>query len=127
MYLEECIMYQNRMPIECLVGRIIQKLDMDCDQVRIEMEDSSKYIILHEQECCEYVEIDRTEGNVDDIIGIPIFGAVEYCPEFPPKDAHTESHTWTVYEITSLKGTFRIYWYGTSNGYYGEVPRFNHV
>jgi hypothetical protein len=113
--------------LDVLLGRSITSIEgIDNDYIYITLDNGDCFAIYHSQDCCESVGVYDTIGNVADVIGSPVLGAdinhVE--PEGIPEDTYYDSHTWTVYTITTAKGSFVIRWLGQSNGYYGECPYF---
>lgn len=91
------------------------------------------FLLYHEQDCCESVEIEDICGDLRDLIGEPLLlvEEVTYEPEESPRgcsiieDDH--SFSWTFYKLATQKGTVTIRWYGTSNGYYSEAVDFCEV
>lgn len=90
---------------------------------------SEAYRMHHDQDCCECVEVEDIVGDLKWMIGSPVLSAEvkvsenETPPTFPNHQA-VDSFTWTYYEISTIKGTIQIRWYGTSNGYYSEGVDF---
>jgi hypothetical protein len=89
------------------------------------------YALLHEQVCCESVEVADICGDADDLVGSPIVQAEESRSgdgdEWPSGIARPEdldSYTWTFYRIATAKGLVVIRWLGESNGYYSESVEF---
>lgn len=107
-----------------LVGKTL-KLAKKVDDERMEFEDSegNTYVMYHNQDCCEHVYIDDIVGELQDLIDTPILRAEERTSNDDAKDGE-ESHTWTFYEIATIKGSVTIKWYGSSNGYYSESVFF---
>lgn len=84
-----------------------------------------KYKLYHEQDCCETVTIEDIEGDLSDLVGVPILMAevatnIEENPPGVPVPEYQDSYTWTFYRLATIKGYVTIRWYGESNGYYSE-------
>jgi hypothetical protein len=80
-----------------------------------------KYIMAHEQECCEYVSIEDICGELEWLCGSPVLDAYESRSSGKKDDdVDRDSYTWTFYSITTAKGYVTIRWYGESNSYYAE-------
>lgn len=111
-----------------LVGKTIKSiegLEKGSDEVVFMCSDGSKYKMYHEQDCCEYVDIDDVIGDVEDLIGSEILIAEENSnSDVNPKETYDYSFTWTFYKLATQKGYVDIRWYGTSNGYYSERVSF---
>ena len=103
----------------------IQGLKKDSDYVRISFTDGSYLSMYHKQDCCESVTLEDFDNDVQSLIGGDII-RIEECisnandEEFDPLDNYDDSYTWTFYTIITSKGTMKLRWYGTSNGYYSE-------
>ena len=102
------------------------------NEIIFETIDGDVYRSYHDQCCCEYVGIDDIEGDLRDLIGVPILQAEVVCnteDEFGDfkKDEYTESFTWTFYKLATIKGYVTIRWLGESNGYYSESVDFEKV
>ena len=91
-------------------------------------DDGSKYMMYHEQDCCESVRVNDICGDVTRLLNHPITKAecVTHSddPEHPATDKWDDSWTWTFYHLATIKGYVTIRWYGTSNGYYSEYVDF---
>lgn len=71
----------------------------------------------HHQDCCESVEIEDIEGDLNNLIGRPLV----LCEEASNTDPNAgESATWTFYRFATDQGYVTVRWYGSSNGYYSE-------
>jgi hypothetical protein len=121
--MDEYIKFEN------LVGKVVTKIEItkNNDEITFECEDSTKFLMLHDQDCCESVYIEDVCGDVKDLIGTPILLAEESTNQDNPLGAYAESFTWTFYKISTVKGHVTIRWYGESNGYYSESVSFKKV
>jgi hypothetical protein len=114
-----------------LLGKTLIEINVDNDQDEIVFicDNGDKYKMYHEEDCCESVVIDDINGDLDDLIGLPILIAEVYTNENEnPIDftdtEYQESFTWTFYKLATIKGFVDIRWYGQSNGYYSESVDF---
>lgn len=85
--------------------------------------DGHRYVLTHEQDCCESVVLEDVTGDLADLIGHPLLMAEEVSsepPETRPRVDSDDSETWTFYKLATIKGSVTLRWYGTSNGYYSE-------
>ena len=114
-----------------LVGKTITNIEVDSyydnDAIIFTCSDGSKYLMTHDQECCEMVFIESVTGNFDNLLNTPITMAEDISnlmEHEPSLDAYDESYTWTFYKLATINGYVTIRWYGTSNGYYSEQVEF---
>jgi len=69
-------------------------------------------------------------GDLDDLVGVPILLAEEVIhgqdtnPDVVDTPKYQDSFTWTFYNLSTIKGSVTIRWYGESNGYYSESVDF---
>ena len=114
---------------EELKGKTIVKIEgMEKDSVCVEFFCSygTKYVMDHEQDCCEEVYVEDVCGDVEDLLNSPILLAEEVKnADGPALNEYEESWTWTFYKIATIKGTVTLRWYGASNGYYSEEVDFH--
>ena len=114
--------YDN--PFGSLVGETLSRVivsDSGDDYIIFVTDRGDALKMYHSQQCCENVSIDDINGDIDDLVGVPILVADERSAE---DENASESGTWTFYTIRTIKGTVDVRWYGYSNGYYSEAVDF---
>lgn len=112
----------NNTEVSVLIGKTITEIKNNYNSELIfSLSSGEQYMMHHEPDCCEYVEIEDINGNLDDLIGTPIIMAEEVTHE---GDNGDDSFTWTFYKFATIKGYVTIRWYGESNGYYSERVDF---
>ena len=143
----ELLNYANRVEFETLLGRRIADIHVlsDHEQVLIVDYDDNGFLLCHTQDCCESVYLEDIEGDLEDLLDIPLVQAEEISSndgepwraegkeanhfkleqaigllEPPPQRPDEESYTWTFYRLSTQAGGAVLRWYGSSNGYYGE-------
>lgn len=102
----------------------IYRLEKGSDEALFVTKSGKRYIMYHDQDCCENVEIEDVCGDIKDLIGSEILLAEEVTSNDNPKDKDDDSFTWTFYKLSTIKGSLTIRWYGVSNGYYSETVSF---
>ena len=83
--------------------------------------DGSAYLMYHEQDCCERVEIEDTDGDLQALVGSPLLQAEE---GITAEDKGYDHQTWTFYRMANVNNYATIRWLGESNGYYSEHVDF---
>ena len=119
-------------PLSTLIGLTLDEItDMELYSGAIDFTstDGRQFLMWHDQDCCERVEIVDIEGDPDDLIGAPIIVAEEVSSDdyqgFDGLPTPTDrSHTWTFYRFATRKGWVVLRWLGQSNGYYSESVWF---
>lgn len=115
--------YQNNLvDFSILKGKTIVAIHNDSNEkIVFECENGESFVMMHEQDCCEYVYIESIVGDLNDLLGSEILIAEESSNiDLPPRTEYDESYTWTFYKLATTKGYVDIRWYGESNGYYSE-------
>lgn len=127
-------------------GKTIIDIQRNGEELIFEVENGDKYKMYHSQSCCEHVSIEDINGDLSDLIGVPLILAQEVRNEVFEKEFDSkfniepeyeygskrdkygnykpESFTWTFYKFRTTKGSVDIRWFGESNGYYSESVDF---
>jgi hypothetical protein len=116
------------MDFNFLQGKIITKIEKSEDnyELTFTLDNNKKYLLSHNQDCCESVYIEDICGDLDDLLNSPILLAEEInnVNRKPVENDCGGSWTWTFYKLSTIEGSVTIRWYGTSNGYYSEDVDF---
>ena len=113
-----------------VIGKVLKDVKVeykDSDEIYFYFEDGSEYKMYHSQDCCEHVELEDVNGDVEDLIGEPLLLAEETSASDTLVGRGDDSATWTFYKFATIKGYVDIRWYGSSNGYYSERAEFRKV
>lgn len=105
-----------------LVGLTFASVENHGCSIEFKTTDGRRFLMHHEQDCCESVCVDDITGDLQDLVGSPILLAEDVEGQTPADfdpSAH-ESFTWTFYKLATRKGYVDIRWFGSSNGYYSE-------
>jgi hypothetical protein len=119
--------YNETVSIENLVGKTLVSIANKGDEIVFIEDNGSRWLMNHEQDCCESVTVEDICGDLDDLINTPIIQAFEKTSTENPAGVvkrHQDSFTWTFYTLSTIKGTVTIRWYSASNGYYSETVDF---
>lgn len=113
------------MKFEELIGKTFTTIEGACKgskEIFFETDTAEEYVMYHEQDCCESVEVEDICGDIEDLIGVPILSAEEVVMDNEGErlNKNDDSFTWTFYKLSTIKGDVTIRWYGASNGYYSE-------
>lgn len=114
--------------IEELIGKTIIEIDgaeTESEHIFIKCSDNSVYVMYHEQDCCESVQVEDICGDINVLLNSPITMAESVTES---NNAHDDcSYTYTFYKLATVKGYVTIRWYGESNGYYSEDVNFLYI
>lgn len=104
----------------------IKDLDIHSSCVLFRCKSGKSFVMFHEHDCSEEVEIEDIIGNPKDLIGEPLFIAevVSSNTILPPKGKEHEDNLWTFYKFATIRGYVTVRWFGTSNGYYSVKVDF---
>jgi hypothetical protein len=111
------------MNFNILIGKTVLSYKFTIDEIELFCDDGYRYILYHEQDCCESVTVDDVEGDLNSLLNVPILKAEETSNHGETTN-YGDSSTWTFYKLATIKGYITIKWFGTSNGYYSESVDF---
>lgn len=112
--------------INILLGKTIIEIDgmeSESEYIFFKCSDGTCYVMYHEQDCCEEVDIEDVCGDVNALLNTPVTMA-ECTTDSQVVDGICVSCTYTFYKLATVKGYVTIRWYGESNGYYSEEVNF---
>lgn len=111
------------MGIESIVGHVITEIvgGESSDRITFELDNGEKYIMEHQQNCCESVSIHDIYGDLRGLVGQKVEETDEAVEDLTED---CESGTMTRFIIRTNEQTVQITWHGYSNGYYGEGVSF---
>lgn len=122
----EPLVVEGAKTIESLVGQTFAHVHVCSvdprwgdEELVLVRNDGSSVHFCHPQECCEHVRIESINGELPDLVGVPIVSAFESTREATSEETH-DSGTWTFYHFRTIRGDVCIRWLGESNGYYSE-------
>lgn len=107
-----------------LQGLTLSHISRGEDEIVFTTNEGVSYRMFHSQQCCERVSIEDIEGDLDDLIGMPLLVAEERTRRAESRDG---SETWTFYTLATFKGYVSIRWYGSSNGWYSEAVQIEEL
>jgi hypothetical protein len=102
-----------------MLNQTFTKVRSDDDTVTFE-NDEVRYVLYHDQDCCESVYVDDIIGDIEDLENLPLLISREDTNAEDPGGCTSESYTWTFYNFATFKGYVTIRFLGESNGYYSE-------
>ncbi len=111
--------YDRHVDVAEMLGQTFTRVWSDGDSVTFE-NDKVRYVLYHQEDCCESVVVEDIIGDLDDLEKWPLLIAREDHDADGPELPNEESYTWTFYNFATFKGYVTIRFLGTSNGYYSE-------
>lgn len=111
--------------LDDFIGKTFTKVEVvnDDEELVFTMENGTKYIFYHEQDCCESVYVEDVCGDLLNLVGSPLEMAEEVKHERVKGD-WGDGYTHTFYKFATRKGYVTVRWVGESNGYYSECVSF---
>lgn len=125
-----------KVEFDVLKGKTIRRIDFVYSKIseNDEMEsltelilytlDNKKYRMFHEQDCCERVRLEDINGDLGDLLNVPLLMAEEVSSRETPKDvdfcSYMNVYLWTFYKFATIHGSVTLRWMSVSNGYYSE-------
>jgi hypothetical protein len=105
-----------------LVGEVLDAVDIDREenQILLTTRSGRKFLVYHEQDCCETVAIHWQDGSFDKLIGKPIVEARDFAVDTGESESDYDSQTTTTLVFRVDDQTVISRWIGDSNGYYSE-------
>ena len=105
-----------------LVGEVLDAVDIDREenQILLTTRSGRKFLVYHEQDCCETVAISDQDGNFDNLIGKPLIEARDFAVDTGESESDYDSQTTTTLVFRVDDQTVISRWVGDSNGYYSE-------
>lgn len=127
--------YNPDINVTVLEGLTLSKISESNNRVNFETTDGREFLMYHDQDCCESVNIHDIDGDLQELVGYPIVQVVEDIQRHSnewPNDVEKpqwmgESFTWTTFVFRTQNKAVRIRWYGESNGWYGEEVSFKEI
>lgn len=111
--------YDNHVDVSEMLNQTFTSVRSDEESVTFE-NDKVRYILYHQQDCCESVVVEEIIGDLDDLENLPLLIAREDTNAEGEELPNSESYTWTFYNFATYKGYVTIRFLGESNGYYSE-------
>ncbi len=115
------LLERNRVKFDVLVGEVLDSVDIDREenQILLTTRSGRRFMVYHEQDCCESVRMVGQNGSFDELIGKPIVEARDFAVD-TSEEAIDSSQTTTTLVFRVDDQTVISRWIGDSNGYYSE-------
>ena len=116
--------WRHYVSFDVLEGQTITNIENKDDaELIFTTAEGNQYLMYHQQDCCEDVWLDDSDG-LDDIIGQVVRRATESSQAIEDMYDDYGAGTWTFYSIITDKSIANLAWRGESNGYYSESVDF---
>lgn len=103
-----------------LLGKTITSIEgmqQYSEKVLFTCSDGKKYCMLHNQDCCEMVNLEDFEGDYNALLNTPILLAEESIST----EGCEPTAMWTFYKLATVKGDVTLRWLGESEHYSIDV------
>lgn len=122
--------YEDRIEIKSLVGETLIHIDTDeyFDEIMLTTASGRVIRIYHDQNCCESVRIEDTQGNWHDLLGKVIVEAThDEDSQGNPPPKFSDSWTRTTLTFRVNDATVISKWIGESSGCYSESVNLEEI
>ncbi len=108
--------------LDYLLGKTIAAVNggINSAELIFTLSNGEKFVMYHDQDCCESVYVADVTGFFSDILNSPVLRVFENVQDGSNEEGCWGSRTYTFYTITTFNGSVTIRWIGESNGYYSE-------
>ena len=100
--------------ISDMLGLVFVSVCQNGDELIFKTENET-FRFFHYQDCCESVYIESIVGDLNDLVGVPLWLAEESTMDDPNA---SDCCMWTFNKIATRKGYVDVRRNGSSNGYY---------
>ena len=116
------LLERKHVEFSVLVGEVLDAVDIDREenQILLTTRSGRKFLVYHEQDCCESVRIVSQDGSFDKLIGNPLIEARDFAVDTGESESNYDSQTTTTLVFRVDDQTVISRWIGDSNGYYSE-------
>ncbi len=108
--------------LDYLLGKTIAAVNggINSTELIFTLSNGEKFVMYHDQDCCESVYVADVTGFFSDILNSPVLRVFENVQDGSNEPDCCDSRTYTFYTITTFNGSVTIRWIGESNGCYSE-------
>jgi hypothetical protein len=109
----------TKVEFKTLIGKTFTEITKSTEELIFKNE-TEGYVLVHMQDCCEYVYIEDIDNDIQLLVGAEILEAEESSHDGDEDKLCGDSCTWTFFKIRTQRDSFTIRFFGESNGYYSE-------